>query len=149
MKIVRLASTLAILTLVLSAAVFAGDVEDVTASNNKLIELFNQGNYDAYAEGIHPDIEAFTGVTTPVLFKGKDNWMAFINGLRETLKTTYTQENESVRVYGNTAVINGYFDFTVFTKDGQVLSQGGRSTMVLVKEDGKWLGYSFHFSAYF
>jgi hypothetical protein len=56
---------------------------------------------------------------------------------------------ESVRVVGNTAVINGYFDFTVFTNDGQVLSQGGRSTMVMVKEDGKWLGYTFHFSAYF
>jgi uncharacterized protein (TIGR02246 family) len=149
MKIVRLASTLAILTLVFSAVVFAGDVEDVTATNQQLLELFNKGEFDAYAEGIHPDIEAFTGVTTPRLFKGKDAWMAFINGLKETERTTYTQVVESVRVVGNTAVINGYFDFTVFTKDGQVLSQGGRSTMVMVKEDGKWLGYTFHFSAYF
>ncbi|MDH3285228.1 MAG: hypothetical protein OEQ13_10840 [Acidobacteriota bacterium] len=58
-------------------------------------------------------------------------------------------EYESVRVRGNAAGINGYFNYTEFTKDTQAMTQSGRASTTLVEKNRKWMLCSLHFPEFF
>jgi uncharacterized protein (TIGR02246 family) len=129
---------------------FAGDKEDAEAVIQKVIDAFNNKDYQTYSTYFADDLEIFTGVSTPLLHIGKTNWMNFINGLGSLPMVNYKQQQNSFRVYnGNTAVLNGYFVFTVVGKDGNVTTQSGRNSTTLVKQNGKWLIVNQHFSPVF
>lgn len=129
---------------------FAGDKEDAEAVIQKTAEAFNSKDYQTYFTYLADDLEVFTGVSTPLLHIGKTNWMNFINGLGSLPMVTYKQQQNSTRIYnGNTAVVNGYFVFTVVGKDGNATNQSGRNSTTLVKQNGKWLIVNQHFSPMF
>jgi uncharacterized protein (TIGR02246 family) len=129
---------------------FAGDKEDAEAVIQKTVEAFNSKDYQTYFTYLADDLEVFTGVSTPLLHIGKTNWMNFVNGLSSLPMVNYKQQQNSVRIYnGNTAVVNGYFVFTVVGKDVNVITQSGRNSTTLVKQNGKWLVVNWHFSPMF
>lgn len=138
------------LSLAFSAKAFAGDKEDAEAVIKKTAEAFNSKDYQTYFTYLADDLEVFTGVSTPLLHIGKINLMNFINGLGSLPMVTYNQQQNSTRIYnGNTAVVNGYFVFTVVGKDGNATNQSGRNSTTLVKQNGKWLIVNLHFSPMF
>ncbi len=142
----------AVLCLSLSFTVntFAGDKEDVEAVIKKAYDAFNSKDYQSYFTYLADDLEVFTGVSTPLLHIGKTHWMDFINGLGSLPFVTYDQQQNSIRIYNaSTAVINGYFVFTVVGKDGSSTTQSGRNSTTLVKQNGKWLIVNYHFSPLF
>ena len=129
---------------------FAGDKEDVEAVLTKAHSAFSSKEYQTYFTYLADDLEVFTGVVTPLLHMGKPHWMDFINGFGQLPSATYSQQQNSIRVYnGNTAVVNGYFVFAVVGKDGTTTHQSGRNSTTLVKQGGKWLIVNYHFSAMF
>jgi len=129
---------------------FAGDKEDVEAVLTKAANAFSTKDYQTYFTYLADDLEVFTGVVTPLLHMGKPHWMDFINGFGQLPSATYSQQQNSIRIYnGNTAVGNGYFVFTVVGKDGVTTHQSGRNSTTLVKQGGKWLIVNYHFSAMF
>lgn len=137
-------------SLTLFGNVLAGDKEDVQKAFNDAIRAFNSKDYETYFSYLADNFEAFTGVVTPLLHEGKPHWMSFINGLGELPSVTYNQQQNSMRVFnGDTAVINGYFIFTVVGKDGITTTQSGRNSTTLVKQGGKWTIVNFHFSSLF
>lgn len=134
----------------LASNAFAGDKEDVEAVLTKAGDAFNSKDYQTYFSYLADDLEVFTGVVTPLLHMGKPHWIEFVNGFGQLPSTTYKQQQNTVRVYnGNTAVVNGYFVFTVVGKDGTTTTQSGRNSTTLVKQGGKWLIVNYHFSAMF
>jgi len=138
------------LSLSWSANTFAGDKEDVTDVLNKAHEAFNSKDYQTYFTYLADDLEVFTGVSTPLLHIGKTHWMNFINGFASISMVTYSQQQNTVRVYnGNSAVVNGYFVFTIVGNDGNVTTQSGRNSTTLIKQNGKWLVVNYHFSPMF
>lgn len=54
-----------------------------------------------------------------------------------------------MRVRGNAAGINGYFNYTEFTKDTQAMTQSGRASTTLVEKNRKWMLCSLHFPEFF
>ena len=54
-----------------------------------------------------------------------------------------------MRVRGNAAGINGYFNYTEFTKDTQAMTQSGRASTTVMKGIGKWMLFNFHFPEFF
>ena len=135
---------------VLASSTFAGDKEDVDTVVNKAWDAFNSKDNQTYFTLLADDLEVFTGVSTPLLHIGKPHWMAFINSFGSLPLVTYNQQQNSIRIYnGNTAVVNGYFVFTVVGNDGNVTNQSGRNSTTLVKQNGKWLIVNIHFSAMF
>ena len=135
---------------VLASSTFAGDKEDVDTVINKAWDAFNSKDNQTYFTLLADDLEVFTGVSTPLLHIGKPHWMAFINSFGSLPLVTYNQQQNSIRIYnGNTAVVNGYFVFTVVGNDGNVTNQSGRNSTTLVKQNGKWLIVNIHFSAMF
>ena len=134
----------------LACNTFAGDKEDVEAFLTKAFTAFSSKDYQTYFTYLADDLEVFTGVTTPLLHIGKPHWMEFINGFGKLPSVTYTQQQNTIRIYnGNTALVNGYFIFTVVDKDGIATSQSGRNSTTLVKQNGKWLIVNYHFSKMF
>jgi len=126
-----------ILFAVSAGSTFAGDKEDVAAVIKKAHESFSSKDYQTYFTYLADDLEVFTGVSTPLLHIGKTNWMDFINSFGSLPMVTYNQQQNSIRIYnGNTAVVNGYFIFTVVGKDGNVTNQSGRNSTTLVKQNG-------------
>lgn len=135
---------------VLAGSTFAGDKEDVQAVLKKAHDSFSSKDYQTYFTYLADDIEVFTGVSTPLLHIGKTHWMDFINGFGSLPSVTYNQQQNTIRIYnGNTAVVNGYFVFTVVGNDGNVTTQSGRNSTTLVKQNGKWLIVNYHFSPMF
>lgn len=129
---------------------FAGDKEEVSAVVNGAADSFNSKDYQTYFSYLTDNIEVFTGVSTPLLHMGKTHWMEFINGLGSLPLVTYNQQQNSIRIFnGNTAVVNGYFVFTVVGNDGVATNQSGRNSTTLVKQNGKWLIVNYHFSKMF
>jgi len=53
--------------------------------------------------------------------------------------------DQSIRVYGNTAINTGYYTFS-FVKDGKPTSLPARYSFVYVKRNGDWKIVDFHSS---
>ena len=135
---------------IFASSALAGDKEDAEAVIKKTAEAFSSKEYQTYFTYLADDLEVFTGVSTPLLHIGKTNWMNFINGLGSLPMATYKQQQNSIRIYnGNTAVVNGYFVFTVVGKDCNATNQCGMNSTTLVKQNGKWLIVNLHFSPMF
>jgi uncharacterized protein (TIGR02246 family) len=150
MKNLIISFTVVCLSLSFSVNTFAGDKEDVAAVTKNAADAFNSKDYETYFSYLADDLEVFTGVSTPLLHIGKTNWMNFINSFGSLPMVTYNQQQNSIRIYnGNTAVVNGYFVFTVVGSDGNVTNQSGRNSTTLVKQNSKWLIVNYHFSPLF
>ena len=149
MKKLKYISILFLFTLFASST-FAGDKEDVEAAAKNAADAFNSKDYQTYFSYLADDLEVFTGVSTPLLHIGKTHWVNFIKGFESLPMVSYNQQQNSVRVYnGNTAVVNGYFVFTVVGNDGNVTNQSGRNSTTLIKQNDKWLIVNLHFSPMF
>jgi uncharacterized protein (TIGR02246 family) len=142
--------TILLFFVVLAGSTFAGDKEDVGAIINKAWDAFNSKDYQTFFTYSADDFEMFTGVSTPLLHIGKPHMMEYVNSFSSLPLVTYNQQQNTIRIYnGNTAVVNGYFVFTVVGKDGNVTNQSGRNSTTLVKQNGKWLIVNIHFSPMF
>ena len=150
MKSLIISFAVVCLSLSFSVNTIAGDKGDVEAVINKAYDAFSSKDYKTYFTYLADDLEVFTGVSTPLLHIGKTHWMDFINGFGSLPLVTYNQQQNSIRIYNaNTAVVNGYFVFTVIGKDGSTTTQSGRNSTTLVKQNGKWLIVNYHFSKMF
>ena len=135
---------------IFASSALAGDKEDVGAVINRAWDALNSKDNQTYFTYLADDLEVFTGVSTPLLHIGKPHWMEFVNSFSSLPLVTLKQQQNSIRIYnGNTAVVNGYFVFTVVGKDGNATNQSGRNSTTLVKQNGKWLIVNLHFSPMF
>ena len=133
----------------LASSTFAGDKEDVLALVSKNIDAFNKQDYKTYFSSFVDDNTEFPYVVSPLRHDAA-MWKSFIEGTASLAYVNYHQQDEQVQLYnGNTAVVTGYFKFTWMEKGGQMNYQSGRASMVLVKQDGKWMTAHMHFSAMF
>ena len=77
-------------------------------------------------------------------------WKSFVEGTASLAYVNYHQQDSEVQIYnGDAAILTGYYTFTWMEKGGQMNYQSGRATIVLVKQDGKWMTAHMHFSKMF
>jgi len=141
--------TIIFLLAVFGSSTFAGDKEDVLALISKNTDAFNKQDYKTYFSNFVDDNTEFPYVVSPLRHDAA-MWRSFIEGTASLAYVNYHQQDEQVQVYnGNTAVVTGYFTFKWMEKGGQMNYQSGRATMVLIKQDGKWMTAHMHFSKMF
>ncbi len=141
--------TIIFLLAVFGGSTFAGDKEDVLALISKNIDAFNKQDYKTYFSSFVSDNTEFPYVVSPLRHDAA-MWKSFIEGTASLAYVNYHQQDEQVQVYnGNTAVVTGYFTFKWMEKGGQMNYQSGRASMILVKQDGKWMTVHMHFSKMF
>ena len=126
-------------------------VDEARAVIDSAVSSFNAGNLEAYGKLFSPDVETYTGVGGALRIEGKAAWQSWIQGAKQLfLSATYEPHNLSYRSYNNDVVVaNGYFVFTTVSKSGDVTTQTGRSSMVVVKVNGTWLIANQHYSPMF
>ena len=128
---------------------FAGDKEDVLESINTNIDAFNKQDYNTYFSNFVNDNTEFPYVVSPLRHDAA-MWKNFIEGTATLAYVNYHQQDEQVQLYNrNTAVVTAYYTFTWMEKGGQMNYQSGRASMVLVKQNGKWMTAHMHFSKMF
>jgi ketosteroid isomerase-like protein len=133
----------------LSGSTFAGDKEDALTSLNSTIEAFNKHDIKAYFANFVADNTEFPYVVSP-LRHDAEMWKNFIEATTSLAYVNYHQQDSEVQLYnGNTAIITGYYTFSWMEKGGQMNYQSGRATIVLVKQEGKWMTAHMHFSKMF
>lgn len=148
MKHFKLAAVI-ILFAVFVSNIFAGDKEDILKALNTNIEAFNKHDFNRYFSNFVADNTEFPYVVSP-LRHNAEMWRNFIEGTALLAYVNYHQQDTEVQIYnGNTAIATGYYTFTWMEKGGQMNYQSGRASMVLVKQDGKWLTAHMHFSKMF
>ena len=125
-------------------------VTEARAAAEKSTAAFNSGDYKTLFTYVADDVELFTGVYTPLLFVGKAQYMAFINGLASYAYVNLDERAQRCRAYGSETVLcNQYFVFTTVTKTGVTEVQSGRESVALVKQGGRWMIANMHFSGMF
>ncbi len=148
MKHFKLA-VLIILAAVFVSNVFAGDKEDAMKAVNSSMAAFNNHDVNAYFSNFVADNTEFPYVVSPLRHDAK-MWRNFIEGTTSLAYVNYHQQDSEVQIYNNdTAVITGYYTFSWMENGGQMNYQSGRASMVLVKQDGKWMTAHMHFSKMF
>jgi uncharacterized protein (TIGR02246 family) len=142
-------SSVIFLFIVAAGYTFAGDKEDVQTVISNTEEAFNQHDIKAYFSNFVADNTEFPYVVSPLRYNAA-MWKNFIQGTASLGYVNYHQQDSEVQLYnGNTAVVTGYYTFSWMEKGGQMNYQSGRASMVLVKQDGKWMIAHMHFSKMF
>lgn len=132
-----------------AALLRAGDKEDVMASISKTIEALNTHDVKAYFSNFVSDNTEFPYVVSP-LRHDAEMWKKFIEGTTSLDYVNYHQQDSEVQIYnGDAAIITGYYTFSWMEKGGQMNYQSGRASIVLVKQNGKWMTAHMHFSKMF
>jgi uncharacterized protein (TIGR02246 family) len=128
---------------------FAGDKEDVQALIDKSAEYFNKKDYKAYWSLFTDDNTEFPYVASTLRHDAKA-WKAFIEGTSALAYVNYHGQDFEIQTYnGNSAVVTSYYTFSWMEQGGQMNYQSGRTTVVAVKQGGKWLIAHMHFSKMF
>jgi len=117
----------------IASAAWAGAHEEVAQIRQQWLQTFHEGNAEALA-GLYGDEAHFTPATTPFRVEGRAAVRAQLAGFMGAFPTRRLALRQiSLRVYGDTAVENGYFDMTVVDRAGKVTMLHGRYTTVSVK----------------
>jgi uncharacterized protein (TIGR02246 family) len=141
--------TILFLFFLVTSSVYAGDKENVQAALENNIKAFNSQNYKAYFDAFADDNTEFTTVSSPLRFDAKA-WKAFIESTASLEYVNYSQQDNVIAIYnGDTAVISGYYTFKTMPKGGELNTQNGRASIIMVKKNGKWLTVHMHFSELF
>jgi uncharacterized protein (TIGR02246 family) len=131
------------------SSTFAGDKEDVRVLVDKSAEAFNKQDYKTYWSLFTEDNTEFPYVGS-TLRHDAAAWKGFIEGTAGLAYVNYHGQDFQTQIYnGNTAVVTSYYTFTWMEKGGQMNYQSGRTTMVAVMQNGKWLIAHMHFSKMF
>ena len=112
----------------------AGDQEAVHKAVDEIVAAIDRNNADAFDRLSTAD---YTFVNPAGKVWNKTQYLELIRS--GTLKVeSYTRDEESIRLYGDTAVVI-YRSTPKGTFKGQELTSQRRVTTILVKQDGRWL----------
>ena len=127
-------------------------VQQIEAAAQAFADAFNRldspaVDVAAVAEMLDDDLEIFDHV--PYRFDNKKQFVNFLQGAASGLASSnFSFRQLSCRVFNdNSGIANAYDSFTGVTKDGQVRTAHGRTTLVFVKRGSQWKIVSAHFSS--
>ena len=122
-------------------------VNEIQALTQQFADAFDQHNLKIAIDMLSEDVEVIEYVLCR--FDGKKVFVKYLNeAIGGLVSASFSFRQPSYRVYDDTVgIVNAYGAFTGVTKDGKVLTINDRSTLVFIKQGGKWKLVSAHFSA--
>ena len=122
-------------------------VTEIQTLAQRFADAFDKGDMKTAVEMLADDLEVFDHV--PYRFEGKALFAKYLNeAFAGIASTSFGFRQPSCRVYNdNVGIVNAYDMFMGATKDGKALTLHGRTTLVFVKQNGRWKIVSCHLSA--
>ena len=123
--------------IVLTTVAAADDAADVKAAQLAHFAAFNAGDADAVAQYVLPERSHFRGIGGDLLVEGFDKnslKASFDDGLKFNRQLRHLQ----VKVYGDAAVVTGYWTGTITFPDGTTRQGPMRHSAVWIKKGGQW-----------
>jgi uncharacterized protein (TIGR02246 family) len=122
-------------------------VNEIQALAQRFADAFDQRDMKPVVEMLSDDVEVFDHV--PYRFDGTALFAKYLNEAIEGIaSTSFGFRQPSCRVYNDTVgIVNAYDTFMGATKDGRALTIHGRTTLVFIRQDGRWKIVAAHFSA--
>jgi hypothetical protein len=137
---------LVVLGLLVSGPALAGDVDDLKATYEKAVTMYNNKD-EAWFAVFHDNSVSFHPTAPFALDGNAQNKQAVKTFWGSIDSTTFQPVNPQYRVIGNIGLVWGHYAFANKPKDGGMRTTYGRFTTVCVKSDGKWIIVSTHYSA--
>ena len=123
-------------SLVLTSATKADDAADIKAAQQAHFAAYNASDADAVAQYVLSELSRFVG-DGGLLTEGFDK-----NSLKAAfdvgLKFNRQLRHLDVKVYGNAAVVTGYWTGTITFPDGTTVKGPVRHSAVWIKQGGQW-----------
>lgn len=130
---------------------FGGDVDDLKAANQKLIEAWRALDAEGISSSVSPGIVAYYPdaafpAVAPMEVNQAENveFMKALLGNLDYYDMTYY--NPQFRVFGNTGMAWGHVTISSKQKEQPAHTQFLRFTLTWIKSDGKWLLVMTHYS---
>ncbi len=124
-------------SMVLTSVAAAQDVEAIKAAQLAHFAAFNAGDADAVAQYVLPERSHFQGISGEFLVEGFDK-----NSLKASFDAGLTFNRQlrhlEVKVYGDAAVVTGYWTGTISFPDGTTGQGPMRHSAVWIKKGGQW-----------
>jgi len=137
------------LSLSFSVITFAGDKEDVQSTLDNIINAFGNKDSQTYFAAFAEGYNVFTTVSSPLRFDPV-SWKGFVDSAWQLKFVSYHQQDNVIQIYdGSTAIVTGYYTFKTMPEGGELDTQNGRASIIMVKQSGKWLIVHMHFSLLF
>jgi len=122
-------------------------VNELQALAQQFADAFDQRDLKTVMGMLSEDVEVFDHV--PYRFDGKQLFAKYLNeAVAPLVSASFGFRQPSCRVYGDiVGIVNAYDMFMGATKEGKVRPIHGRTTLVFIKQSGRWKIVSAHFSA--
>ncbi len=143
--------TLAAIAVLIVPVARAGDVDDLKAASEALIEAFNKQDVSAMLASSHDEFVIYgANAVFPSDRKGRSK-TKFRQGLENSLanreRFSVTLINPQYRVVGTTGIVWGHARIVLKLKDGPRETRTRRFLNTWVKSGGKWVQLASHRSA--
>ncbi len=117
---------------------------EVAKLQEQFVKAINEGNLDALAALFAENAIGYSPFG-PLRYEGRERARANFKGVIErTPKRQFVLRDMSIRVMGNTAVVNTYQDVTVTDREGKERKSTDRITTVWAKIGEKWQIVTHH-----
>jgi uncharacterized protein (TIGR02246 family) len=138
-----LSHALCVTFVVTIAPAFAGPAEDASAVVDQWASTYSANDRDALVKLYAPDALLF-GTTDKVATRGTEDIRNYFVALNRGGRRNVIQEKNVIVLGENAVVVAGFYDFS--RKEQNYDPRPSRFTMVVVKQDGKWMIAHHHSS---
>jgi uncharacterized protein (TIGR02246 family) len=140
----RITASLALMTTLVSAPVFADTVKDVEATTQQWIAAMNRKS-TADVVALYAKDAVFFGTTSPVLRDTPALVNEYFKNLPNLGDSTMSMGEHRVQVFGDVAINTGYY-IRASKQDGKEVKNPARFTFVYQLRQGKWMIVEHHSS---
>jgi uncharacterized protein (TIGR02246 family) len=140
----RITASLALMSVLVSAPVFADTAKDVEATTQQWIAAFNRKSA-AEIVALYAKDAVFFGTTSPVLRDKPELVQDYFKSIGDAGDATISMGDHRVQVFGDVAINTGFYTRTAL-QNGKEVKSPARFTFVYQLRQGKWMIVEHHSS---
>ena len=132
------------LILILPAAAVAGPGKEANAAIDRWSATYSSNDPEAVVKTYRPDAILF-GTVSPVMSEGTDAIRTYFAPLKGSGNKNTIGERRTLMLSYNAMLVTGFYEFSR-VKEGKLVPDPARFTMLLIKHDDEWLSHHHHSS---
>jgi len=137
-------TALTALLLCVASTAFGGAADDANALIDRWATVFNANDAEAVVS-LYSSDAVLLGTVSPTIAQGTEAIRAYFSRLPGSGTKVAFVDRRAIAISEELVALAGFYDFTGI-RDGQPVPNPARFTMILVKQNGRWL-FAHHHSS--